>query len=826
MPLLPVSLTNFALLVCVAALLCAMLGASAAEVTVIRDGKPLAKIYLRGPLMPADAKPPRGGWPAEQAAAVQRSEAVRDLQYHLQKMSGAALEIATIDDPAQAAAPGIVFGDLATKLGATATKTTPQQEGYRLLTKGNLVLIGGESDVAAEHGMYALLRKLGCDWVFPGEIGEVIPQRQTVEIPQLDEASAPDFQVRALHYRGYNPPRLPEEAARFEQWKRRQQGGTGDLPFMGAGGHIWGSFIDRHKAEFDKDPTMYALRRAPDGMMKRLGPQLESTHPRVIELFVKDIEDTYVKNIAAGKWTKDTVAAFGIGPADGLGYSMSPEALMAGSGRIDPIMGEPDRTDELVLLGNKILEQVNKDYPNCYVGFYSYSVHADFPQRYQPNPHIVPIFAPISFSRLNSVLDPNSKTQAYYRGVVEQWGKLSKAQGNPLIFRGYNWNLAENLLPYTKVRIWGEELPYYKAQGIIALNVEATKQWAILAPSDYVFMRLAWDTSQKWQELLHEYCVNAFGPAAPPMERYFNRVISAQQGSGEEAGSYHAFPLIYDAAWVKTAHGDFTEALLLTKTTAERERIEFFATGPEMLSRYLTYFAAANRCDFPAAKTAYDSMLALWQQTYAQNTDMVSNEGPAYLKRFITSFVDDGLKFSAAPYRIVAKVPDVLPTAFDPNAVGQEMQYQNPAINDRGWVTTKTFSSTWDAQGLAGLRNGAVWYRYHFILPADAKGQPIGLFVGGVEDEARVWINGKLIGTSGQRFSMPSQFDLTDGIKYDGENMLAIEVIRNSMANEIGLGGIIRPCFLFTGPRLPAKAPKPLELRRVLPGGELGEPEG
>lgn len=819
------SFSHLAVIGCLGVLLCA-LGAQAAGVTIIKNGQSLAKIYLRGPLMPADAKPPRGGWPAEQAAAVQRSEAVRDLQYHLQKMSGATLEIVTVDDPVGIKEPAIIFGDLAVKLGATAVKTTPQQEGYRLLTKGNLVLIGGESDLAAQHGMYALLRKLGCDWVFPGVIGEVIPQQKTVEIPQLDEAGAPDFQVRALWYRGYNAPRLPEEAARFEQWKRRQQGDQGNLPVMGAGGHVWDAFIRRHQAEFDKDPTMLALRRAPDGTMKRMGPQLESTHPRVIELFVEEIKSTYEKNIAAGKWTKDTVAAFGIGPADGLGYSMSPESLAVGAGRIDPIVGELDRTDELVLLGNRILEQVLPEYPNCYVGFYSYSTHADFPAKYQPHPHIVPIFAPINFSRMHGVLDPTSKTQAYYRGVVEQWDKLSKAQGNPLIYRGYNWNLAENLLPYSKVRIWGEELPFYKEHGIIALNVEATKQWATLAPSDYVFMRLAWDTSQKWQDLLHEYCVKAFGAGAAPMERHFLRIIEAQHGAGQEAGSYHAFPQIYDFKWVQTARADLAEALKLAKLPEERTRIEAFAATVEMLQRYLTFFEAMKKHDFVGVKAAYDAMHALWQQEYNKNTDMVSNEGPAYLKRFMERFVNEGLKFSSDPYRMVVKIPDELPTAFDPNQVGHNMQFQSPAINDRGWIKTKTFSSTWDAQGLASLRTCAVWYRHRFTLPAEAKGQPVGLFIGSVEDEVRVWINGKLVGTSGRGFSVPSQFDLTDDINYDGENVLAIQVIRNSMANEIGLGGIIRPCFIFTGPRLPAKAPKPVELRRILPGGELGELEG
>lgn len=787
-------------------LVCAMV-AHAADVALIKDGQPRAKIYVRGPLTGTGTEV--------------RAEAVRELNYHLRAMSGSALEVVTTDDAAQVQGPAIVLGDLAVALGAVPQKTTELKEGFRLLTKGEQVLIGGESDVAVRHGVFALLRTLGCDWVMPGTIGEVIASRNTVTVPALDESQAPDFLVRILHYRGYDPPRLPEESQRFERWMHCQQGGWMDYPFFGAGGHAWGSFITRHQADINKDPTMLALRRDRDGQMKRMGPQLESTHPRVIELFVQDIVSTYEKNIKAGKWTKDTVAAFGIGPSDGLGYSMSPESLMAGSGRMDPVMGELDRTDELVLLGNRILEKVKPLYPNCYVGFYSYSVHADYPARYMPDPHIVPIFAPISFSRFHSVLDSNSKTQAYYRDVMEQWARLAKQQGNVLIYRGYNWNLADNMLPYSKVRIWGEELPFYKDKGVTALNVEATKAWAVNGPSDYVFMRLAWNTRQRWQDLLHEYCQHAFGPAAPPMERYLLRLIARQHDAGQEAGSYHAFPLIFDDAWIAAGLADFTEAKRLAATPAQQTRVGYFADNLEALRLYLTYYRASLRFDFPATKAAYDAMLAFWQQCYAQNTDTVANETPAYLKRFIGDFVAQGAQYSSTPYRLLAPLPDELPTAFDPAEVGERMQLADPAISDNRFVKTKTISSTWDAQGLAGLRTGAVWYRHHFTLPAEVKGQPIGLFLGGFEDEARVWINGQLVGTSGQRFSRPAVFDLTDGIRYDGENVLAIQVVRNSMANELGLGGLLRPSYLFTGPRLAEKAPKPLAVGRILPGGEV-----
>lgn len=799
----------------------------AGGVTIVRDGKPAAKLYTTWPVIaPTQEELKSRRWRVANAEALARNGLLLDLNYHLQKMSGAELEIVTTDNPNQVKGPGVVLDELAVKLGAEPQRVSESGEGFRILTKGELVLIGGQSDGAISHGVYELLRKLGCDWVMPGEIGEIIPTRRTVVVPETDESQAPAFQMRNLWYRGYNQPRLPEERARFGLWKRRHKGG-GKLQFAygRVGGHVWGAFISRHKVEFEKDPTMYALCRTADGSVKRKGPQLESTHPRVIQLFVQDIKEAYRKNLESGEWAKDTAAGFGIGPADGLGYSMSAESVVAGSGRIDPIVGELDRTDHLILLGNQILEQVHKEYPNAYVGFYSYSTHADYPSRYKPNPKIVQIFAPINFSRFHGVLDANSKTQTYYRDVVEQWGRVSREQGNILIYRGYNWNLAENMLPYTKVKIWGEELPWYRHNGIIGLNVEGTKAWNVNGPSDYVFMRLAWDTSLNWQEVLHDYCRKSFGHAADPMERYLRNIIETQHASGQEAGSYHAFHLIYDDAWVKAGGRLIKKALKSANTEADRTRVQHFSYGLEMLRLYLEYHKATLRLDFPAVKAAYDAMHSYWKKIYDLNTDLVANEAPYYLKRFLSRFVDEGLKHSSDPYRMVIEIPDELITMFDPNEVGHRMNYQDPSINDTGFVRTKTISTTWDAQGLTGIRSGAVWYRLHFRLPRRARGQPIGLFIGSVEDTANVWINGEVVGTSGRGFSRPFLFDLTDGIRYDGENLLAIQVIRQSKANEIGLGGILRPSFIFAGPRLAEKAPRQLDLRRVLPGGELGGAE-
>lgn len=779
---------------------------------LFESGLPQATIYVEGSLLneekvmdalrgrrpiavPASKNGKRPYIPNDLA----RSAAVLELSYHLQKMSGAALPLKTLSDTQSISGPAIILGRLANKMGASPDFRSPSAEGFRIVVQDDRVLIGAESDHGLQHGVYEFLRRLGVDWVMPGEIGEIIPKRPTVAVAPMDIAQYPDFQFRRLWYRGFRP-RSPEASARFGMWQQRHKGGGPRHIVESTAGHIWQKILKKHASEFEADPTMLALVRAPDGSLVRQGPQLETTHPRVIEIFVEQIRAEYEKNIASGFWTRETEAGFPIGPADGLGYSWSPEAIAAGAGRFDATLGEPDQTDQMILFANRILEAVQEDYPNAHVGYYSYSSHADYPLRYRPNPNVTQIFAPISFSRFHGVTDPVSKSRGYYRDVLENWAALSELQGNYLAFRGYNWNLADNMLPYSKIGIWGRDLPYYARNNVVGVNVEATKQWSVLAPSDYVFMRMAWDTSQDWKDLLRDFTQSAYGKGAEPMFRYWMDLTERQRTAGMEAGSYHAFPLIYDLDWVNAGQRHIADALSMADTADDRTRIGYAAYGLEFLGLYLEFNAALHGFDFAAAEQKYQEILHLWQSAHSENEDIVANEAPQYLDRFFGKYVEDTRRFSSAPYKIVARLPDGMKTAFDPYVQGERLGYHRPEIVDDQFLKTHTYSSTWDAQGLSGLRDGAVWYRWRFKPSADMQNTQVFLFLGGVEDTATVWLNGKKVGSAGPAFSKPMLFDLGKALNVRRENLLAIQITRTRKFNEIGVGGILYPSFLFAGP--------------------------
>ncbi len=57
-----------------------------------------------------------------------------------------------------------------------------------------------QDDAGTFNAVNEFLRGLGCRWFAPGELGEVIPQRASVVLPQIDRTVTPDFAVRRFVY--------------------------------------------------------------------------------------------------------------------------------------------------------------------------------------------------------------------------------------------------------------------------------------------------------------------------------------------------------------------------------------------------------------------------------------------------------------------------------------------------------------------------------------------------------------------------------------------------------------------------------------------------
>ena len=171
-------------------LLARAVSAEPEELTLVQDGKPTSVIVI-----PTQ-------WLLWQKLAAD------ELQYHLKRMSGATVPIVPEDKFREE--PGkvtilVAQSERLTALGIDTTKLEPETLIVKAI--GNVLVLAGEdgtqeprlrepfrTDISFHSliygirngslfAVYELLHEiLGCRWVFPGEIGAVIPKRSTVKI--------------------------------------------------------------------------------------------------------------------------------------------------------------------------------------------------------------------------------------------------------------------------------------------------------------------------------------------------------------------------------------------------------------------------------------------------------------------------------------------------------------------------------------------------------------------------------------------------------------------------------------------------------------------
>jgi len=81
-------------------------------------------------------------------------------------------------------------------------------------------------------------------------------------------------------------------------------------------------------------------------------------------------------------------------------------------------------------------------------------------------------------------------------------------------------------------------------------------------------------------------------------------------------------------------------------------------------------------------------------------------------------------------------------------SVGDNPAWAKPEFDDRDW-TKVDLPGDWESEGYRGY-NGYAWYRRSFNLPRDQAGRRVYLSLGKIDDVDEVYVNGQLIGGTGQ----------------------------------------------------------------------------
>jgi hypothetical protein len=418
--------------------------------------------------------------------------AAAELAVSLKRVTGAAFEVKAGDG-----SKGIVVGTLAEFPVPALEKPLEVRgfdgkEAFAIRTEAARLLLLGATDLGVPHAVARFLENLGWRRFFPAPEWEVVPSVPRLAVKQ-DEASRPVILARNIAY-GFGPmrdPGHPEEIARFREdfdaWKRmNRMAGS----FHVRAGHSWKSIIDENKAEFEKHPEYYALVNG----VRRKGGKFEVANPAVRKMVLDHVLGRFRKNPEF-----DMVS---VEPADGGNHSESEESKKLGT-----------FSDQVFGLANEVARGIQKEFPGKMVGLLAYGWHSD-PPAFDLDPHV---YVQITAGFIHSKLPDEER--------LALWAKKCRNLGFYEYWSVWTWD--RDRLPGGRAA----DVPYlqrtirdYAARGATSVNAESSNSWGPHGRGYYVASRLLWDPQADVAALLDDFYQKAFGPAAPAMRRYYERL--------------------------------------------------------------------------------------------------------------------------------------------------------------------------------------------------------------------------------------------------------------------------------------------------------------
>lgn len=465
-------------------------------------------------------------------------------------------------------------------------------------------IVGKQQEYGTVNAVYTFLQEhLGVRWLWPGELGEDVVQRETIALAPFEDRYHPPirarggaFQFSSLGNKGYG---------RAHDWTRRQRLQLGSLEI--GGGHAFSNWWERYH---ETHPDVFALQ--PDGTRSGFpGPRtakLCESNPRVWDLWLKNVEEQLAKD--------PTQTVFNAAPNDGWasGHCVCKSCRAwdhpDGEPRLFHWAGHnevlPALSDRHVTFANRLAERLQQRYPgkDYYVAMLAYGHSRPLPVAARPANNVIMVSVANFFGR-RDLVDRGSTRGSTHRQQFAAWAKLA----GRLIWRPNTGSPAgwQQGLPDLSIRQTVEDLKFVAESGCIGIYIDSVwEHWATQGPQYYVMAQLIWDPNRDGQAVLDDYYDRGFGPAAEHVRAYFELIEKARMAyvakHGYESGVFN-LPRLYTAELLSEADEQ------LRRAAAQVDK------GPDVYRR---------RVGFVQAGLYYQRRLMEiigWMQSYWENKD-------------------------------------------------------------------------------------------------------------------------------------------------------------------------------------------------------------
>ncbi len=309
------------------------------------------------------------------------------------------------------------------------------------------------------------------------------------------------FPLQHSFWYGHGAP--PECVRDFDAWKRRNGLGGSQRIWNG---HTWYG-MDPEK-DFAKHPEWFGLvegKRRPDKPCY--------SNPEVVRQAI----DYAMEHAAKG------VEMVSLTPPDYTGFCECDRCratLRGGApfhefgalfGRLENGVVLSATSETLFEFANQVAEAVAAKYPKTLLGILAYSAYSQ-PPSFKLHPNL--------FLQTTAEI---RRTQLPLDEQLDQLKQRVSRIGIYEYFSVYHWDWdypnPAKVAPAPLVN----NLRLYASKGVTSLNAEASNNWAARGIGYYLSAKLMWDLDTDVKAVVDDFFSKAFGAAAAPMRRYFDR---------------------------------------------------------------------------------------------------------------------------------------------------------------------------------------------------------------------------------------------------------------------------------------------------------------
>ncbi|MFA6931100.1 MAG: DUF4838 domain-containing protein, partial [Lentisphaeria bacterium] len=675
--------------------------------------------------------------------------AAKELQWHLEKATGASLKILQEPDLAEEQFFHYIYlgaTKAALQAGINADEMVPDSFLLRTL-ESDLYIVGKEKEISEDwwlllnlktpcrgtlYGVYEFLdRFLAVRWLWPGELGTYIPKYTDISLPPMDELVVHAFQFRA--------------------W------------FSSAPSHDELIFMQRHQFSRAQMPPV-------GHTFQNWWKEYGSAHP---EWFMLNAEGKRGPN------SGDTVAPMCVSNPD-LQRFLVEEKWDGGPWLV---LGEVDRVDSCrcdacrawdidapetpqrgTVLADRygrfwreVYDQAVKRNPDVKISTFFYWPTFQAPLgELQLNDHFFGMFVPWSGKNMWFPM-PDDELE-YVKNQWLGWKKTGTrmAYWSNCMHGGYT-------MPFISMRQIAAFLKFTYEQGSIGFFGDSLiGYYATKGPMYYLHMRLLKDPTLQTESILQEF-YSAFGAAATDIKEYFDywesyseqlvkKLNWPQWGVTQALRAPQAYPVeafqpaeaMLDRALFKVQHAPKAEFA---------ERVRFISLGLRHAQLCLTFLntletgkvSLNNQEKFFAAQQAY-RVLQDFRNQY-KHLPFADLKHAENMEKGIKNLDALAQEFAAVRQDTPVATPTPWSTWLfqkDPDDQGLKEEWFNRTQAAANWQAIPLpafWADTW-----VGDYQGYGWYRTTFKVPGAWKELPLNLEFGAVDEQAWVYVNGHAVG--------------------------------------------------------------------------------